>query len=369
MRVLMISVRSDHGGGPRHMELLMRNLSEAHEVHVACPDDPPYGRRLRELAFERAITIPHRRFRLNSALALASYVRRSGVQVIHTHGKGAALYGRFAAALTGTPCVHTPHGVHVGSYGPLTLKLYRAYENLTSRWISRLLYVSTDECLSAKEHQLWMSVPHQVIQNGVDDLSEASRVVMRSCWRRSLGIKDDTFVVVTISRFDYQKNMSEAFGIAKALPAVTFVWIGDGEERAQLELMATLAGITNIIFVGAMDNPMAALAGADVYLSTSRWEGMPLAVLEAMASRLAVIASDVPGNRELVSASGGGLLYQLGNLDEAVRSLSLILSDGNRRNSMGERGRDAQRRAYSTKRQASSVAAVYVDVATLRGDA
>src|SRR5215469_11131642 len=99
MRVLMISLRSDHGGGPRHIELLLKYLSHGIEAHVACPNDPPYGERLRTLCGGRAFELPHRRFKLRAALQLARYTTRAGINIIHTHGKGASVYGRLVSAL------------------------------------------------------------------------------------------------------------------------------------------------------------------------------------------------------------------------------------------------------------------------------
>ena len=87
---------------------------------------------------------PHRRFRIGAAVALIEFVRRQGIELIHAHGKGAGAYARIVSAATCVPCIHTPHGVHVGEYGVLKLAMYRAYENLSSRWVDGVIYVSRE---------------------------------------------------------------------------------------------------------------------------------------------------------------------------------------------------------------------------------
>lgn len=359
MRVLVISVRADHGGGPRHIELLLRYYSDTMTLFIACPDEQPYGARFSALTSFQSHTLPHRRFKIRAALGLVAYARSHEIEVIHTHGKGAGLYGRFVSCLLGKPCLHTPHGVHVGRYGRLMKWLYVTYENITSRWINHLIFVSDEERVSAKRERLWSRVRYSVISNGVDTMAIDDVKRMRRSMRISLGVADDALIVATLSRFDYAKNMQEAYQVVKGFPEATFIWVGDGEDAADLKLQAQVDGADNLRFLGALDDPAEALAAADIYLSTSRWEGSPLAVLEAMASGLPVVASDVTGHREVVGESGGGLLYPLGSPEEAVAALAKLSANKAWLRQMGDRGREVQRTSYSAAKMAKRVTAVY----------
>jgi glycosyltransferase involved in cell wall biosynthesis len=364
MRALMISVRADHGGGPRHIELLMRNLRGDIEVYVACPDDQPYLARFGVLASGRIFLIPHRKFSVTVAAKLARFVMKNGIDVIHCHGKGAGLYGRFVAALTAVPTVHTPHGVHVGSYGRLAKWLYRHYENMTSRWVGHLVYVSSEERCAARLSGLWPQVSSSVIVNGVDDVAEVDVRAWRVAARKALGLEDDVTAVVTLSRFDHQKNMCEALDIARLLPEHVFIWIGDGEQKDELERKAGECGLSNVRFLGLIDAPLSMLACGDVYLTTSLWEGMPLALLEAMSLGLPIVATRVVGHVELLDSSGGGLLYAQGNIGEAVNAIRSLSSNTALRRQMGARGGAAQRSFYSARLLGGSVAALYEKLLT-----
>ena len=269
--------------------------------------------------------------------------------------------------MLGKPCVHTPHGVHVGGYGAVSKWLYCLYENVTSRWIDHLIFVSAEERASAQTHGLWRRTRHTVIPNGVEPVGIEDAQRMRRTMRMSLGISDDALVVATLSRFDYQKNMQEAYAVAKAFPSAVFLWAGHGEDSAGLEITAQAEGVNNVRFLGALDDPVGVLAASDIYLSTSRWEGLPLAVLEAMASGLAVVASDVTGHREVVGESGSGLLYPSGSPELAVEALKQLSNDPALLRKLGDRARDIQQGRYSAVQMAARVTAIYGQLAAEAG--
>lgn len=361
--VLLVSVRADHGGGPRHVERLLRHLPDDVEAHVACPNEPPYYDRFRQLTQGRVLEIPHRRFQLRSALNLAAHVRRHGIDVIHTHGKGAGPYGRLVSIWTGHPCLHTPHGMHVGEYGALSRRLYRLYENVSSHWVDRVICVSQEECAAARAEGLWPSTPSIVIPNGVEDVAQERTQLLRRTARQNLGIQEGSVAVVTVSRFDFAKNMQEAFRIAKAMPDLVFLWGGEGEDMEELKRRAEVEGVGNLRFLGSLDDPDSVLAASDIYLTTSRWEGLPFVVLEAMAMGVPVVASDVVGHHDLVGQSEAGLLYPLGEPDRAVTQLRRLADDNALRQRMGECGRDVQRAGYSARKMASAVCDLYRELA------
>lgn len=358
--MFLVSVRADHGGGPKHIELLLRHFPDVVEAHIACPDEPPYRVRFELLTDGRVCTIPHRRFDLRSAFGLASYVRREKFDVIHAHGKGAGVYARGVSFLTGVPCVHTPHGVHVGQYGSMAHFLYRVYENVSARWVvDHVIFVSPEERDVAQRERLWSRVPSSVIANGVEDADTNLLPGLRSETRVRLSVEEGQMVVVTLSRFDYPKNMHEAYEVAKSLPDCLFVWIGDGDDRGELERKARSDKVENLRFLGKLDDPSPYLAAADIYFSTSRWEGLPLAVLEAMAMGAPVVASDVAGHREVVGESGAGLLYPLGDSAQAAQALQRLSDDVALRQRLGAPARQVQQETYSAQRMAEAVCELY----------
>ena len=266
---------------------------------------------------------------------------------------------KVGAYLTGIPCVHTPHGVHVAQYGPKARFLYRVYENVSARWVDHVIFVSPEEREVAQTGGLWTRVPSSVIANGVETFDANLLARLRSETRERLSVDDERIVVVTLSRFDYPKNMHEAYAVAKALPECLFVWVGDGDDRGELERNARSDKLENLRFLGRQDDPSPYLAAADIYLSTSRWEGLPLAVLEAMAMGRPVVASNVAGHREVVGESGAGLLYPLGDSAQAAQALQRLSDDVAMRQRLGARARQVQQEAYSAQRMAEAVCALY----------
>lgn len=361
-KVLMITARADHGGGPRHLELLMRDGADWIMPYVACPDDKPYWARFNEIAGGRMFRIPHRKFDFRQAWRLAMYARRKGIDVVHAHGKGAGLYARFISAVTGIPGIHTAHGIHVGEYGRISGKLYNLYENISSLWVSHVIHVSDEEKSQARAMGLWRKRPSTVISNGVASHTSSEISDMRDRARQKLGVQDGRPIAVTVSRFDYQKNMPEAYAIAKALPDIHFIWIGSGVDSPTLAERAASEGVSNITFLGQVDNPLNYLAAADVYLSTSRWEGLPLAVLEAMSLGIPSVLSNVTGHVELVRKHGVGLLYTLGDVGSATAALLRVAHEEPLQKALSEQALHSQLHKFSSKVVAMETAAIYKKV-------
>ncbi|MBH1448447.1 glycosyltransferase family 1 protein [Stenotrophomonas maltophilia] len=362
IKVLMITARADHGGGPRHLELLMRDGADWIMPYVACPDDKPYWARFNEIAGGRMFRIPHRKFDFRQAWRLARYARREGIDIVHAHGKGAGLYARFISAVARIPGIHTAHGIHVGEYGRISRKLYSIYENVSSLWVNHVIHVSDEERAQAQMMGLWRKRPSTVIPNGVTSHEPSEINDMRNRARRKLGVQDSKPIVVTVSRFDYQKNMPEAYAIAKALPEMHFIWIGAGADSPRLEERATSEGVCNIRFLGQVDSPLDCLAAADVYLSTSRWEGLPLAVLEAMSLGIPSVLSNVTGHVELVRTHGVGLLYSLGDVESASEALQRVAYGESLRNELSKQALRSQTREFSSKAVATETATIYKKV-------
>ena len=133
--------------------------------------------------------------------------------------------------------------------------------------------------------------------------------------------------VVTISRFNYQKNMDSSFAIASAFKqdnSIRFVWVGDGDDYSRLKQQAEKECI-NIEFVGFSINPMEHLCNSSIYLSTSRFAGLPYALIEAAAIGLPIIASDVKGNNEVVMHGFNGYLFH--TIEEGIGYIEKLHKD------------------------------------------
>jgi glycosyltransferase involved in cell wall biosynthesis len=303
----MITGRADFGGGPEHVFQLTRAIGPSATVHIACPREEPYWSRYASLVgADRMFEIPHRRFALRTLAGLVRYIRAREIDIVHGHGRAAGIFARPAALLAGARCFYTPHG-GMPVDGIRTF-LKAAVEYLLSTVTHGIIAVSgtegrTLEALCAFRSRI------AVIRNGVE-----IPPTFDSPGTRLAG----PVRVVHVTRFVYQKNSLLLLDVIASLRAMgkldpfEFLILGDGPGRGEFEAAASSRGLGHCVkLLGAVANPGACLAGAFCFLSTSRWEGLPLALLEAMARGVPAIATDVPGNSDAVTDHETGFLYDM----------------------------------------------------------
>lgn len=323
MRILFITARADWGGGPEHLHQLLTGLPEDVEAWVACPKDEPYWERFVASPITRGmLAIPHRAFGLGPLRRVTRLIRREKLDLIHSHGKGAGLFARPAALFTGRPCVHTFHGVHVGEYGALKKLAYVLFERTMGLFTRQGIAVSQGELDRILNLGLIGRKKLRLIPNGVPIPETLVSPPEQS----------ERLPVVSISRFDYQKNsefllpIMEELERAGILERFQFVLVGDGPGRPKLE-QAILErwGADAARFTGPLPDPGKELTRAFCYLSTARWEGLPLAVLETMALGLPPVVTDVPGNSDAVGQAG--MLFAQGDARAAAQALLTLAED------------------------------------------
>ena len=361
-RILLLSSRADHGGGPRHIELLIKELYQNFEFHVACPEEVPYWSRYQKLVENRMVRIPHRQLSLSSLRSLLQYVSYNSIDFIHSHGKGAGFYAKIIKSFTRKKWLHTPHGIHVDQYSLLTKKTYSFYENFFMANPDKVIFVSEEEMKKAKLEKIWVDVPFNVVPNGVSIISIENHNSLRSKGRELLGLGEKDKVIVTLSRFDYQKNMREALIIAKRLPNIKFIWIGDGPEKGILNDEIKNINIKNIIIIDFCNNSLPYLGAGDIYLSTSRWEGLPLSIIEAMSLGIPIVASDVIGHKNLVKKTQSGILYTLGNYSEAIKAIQKLLYDKSFYNFTRNSAINNQKLYFSDKLMGEKILNIYNEI-------
>lgn len=322
MKILFITLRADHGGGPKHVDLLINNLSSEIEIYLACPQDKPYYDLWSESKKIKDIFIlPHRKFSVKKLLGLNKFIKDNDIEIVHSHGKGAGIYSRILKILNPRlKIVHTLHGVHIGEYGFLKKSAYIFLERFLTLFTDKFINVSKSENSVCLKLKLFKKSKSEVVYNGIKALLKDDNAKIKF----DLSGKK---VVTIISRFEYQKNMGLAYEIAKNFKDnsnIVFLWLGDGNDRAKFESMAQKDG-ANIIFTGFTDEVPAYLSATDVYLSTSRWEGLPYALIEAQSLGIPIVATNVVGNNEVVENGKSGFLFE--DAQQACRDIEILLND------------------------------------------
>lgn len=314
-KVLLITVRADYGGGPEHVYRLIKNMDTNIEYYVACPEEEPYWDRYTQLlGKEKLIKIPHRKFTLKYYLEMLKFVKRNNIDIIHSHGKGAGIYSRLLKVFSpkNVKIVHTFHGIHL-DYKILINKIYIFIERFLSYFTDAFICVSDGERDKVNNVKLVQNSKLNVIVNGVE--IPKSHVVN----------DNSVFNIVSVTRFDNQKNSRKSIEVMETLikkqgyEESTLTFIGQGPQMRELQEyvnMKKLAG--NVIFFGPTQNVIEEMQKYNMYLSSAKWEGMPLAVLEAMSVGLPAVLSNVVGNRDIIEHGKDGYLYELDDTDKVV---------------------------------------------------
>ena len=195
------------------------------------------------------------------------------------------------------------------------------------------------------------------IPNGID-LSHQN--VLASSGRR----ESSTLEIVTVGRLVRQKGISvllEAAGtVITRFPQVRFTLVGDGPLRRALEAQAAGLGLTEQVrFLGTLVEPQNVVAGCDLFVLPSLWEGMPMSLLEAMAAGRPVVASSVSGSAELILDEETGVLVPPGNPERLADAMIRMLENPEAAEAMGRRAADRVRREFSLERMLTSTDTLY----------
>ncbi|MEI7810905.1 MAG: glycosyltransferase [Ignavibacteria bacterium] len=362
-KVLIITARADYGGGPEHVYKLIQSLNKDVNFFVACPKDIPYWQRYSEIISEsNLLEIPHRKFSLKYLFVLRKYVRDKDINIIHSHGKGAGIYSRPLALLTGISCLHSFHGVHIGRYGILKIYIYIWIERILGLFTKKILAVSKGEYDLIKEYSIAPDKKLTMIPNGVNIPEK--------------GVDEDVCNknvrnIVSISREDFAKNPDLLIDIINCLVTVynqkkyIMIVLGPGLKGAGFEKKVNDAGLKNYFKItGTVRDTQHYLKEAFCYLSTSRSEGMPLGILEAMSLGIPVIATNVVGNMDLVRDNITGLLYDIERPQEAAAAILRLVDDSALWKSMSNAARSVIINNYSLEKMASGIHKEYIKLLT-----
>jgi glycosyltransferase involved in cell wall biosynthesis len=177
-----------------------------------------------------------------------------------------------------------------------------------------------------------------VIPNGIVpvDLSDFNRNEIR----REMGFTDKDVVLISVGRLVYQKAheylVSALPAVLKEMPNIKVAVCGDGVLRAELEKQISSLGLENVInLLGVQPKVTKYLAAADIFVLPSRWEGLPIALLEAMSARLPVIATRVEGVDEVVQEGVHGILVEPESAEELAKAILQLSANIEGRQHMG----------------------------------
>jgi len=202
-----------------------------------------------------------------------------------------------------------------------------------------------------------------IISNGVD-MRRYQSSTDRFATRRALGFTEDDILYTVVGTLKEQKGhrylIEAVTPLIARTPRLHILIVGDGELRGSLEAQVRAAGIeTNIHFLGNRSDVAALLAASNVFVLPSLWEGLPMALIEAMASGLPVIATLVSGSQQVVEQGRSGILVPPGEVTPLRQAMEDLLADPERARLLGKAAQRRIEEAYSARRQAEEHLVLY----------
>lgn len=384
IRVLRIIGRLNVGGPARHVVLLNEGLQQrGFRTWLAHGELSADEGSLEALPAERgldAMRVPAlaRRVRpLHDLLAFGRVLRlifATRPDIVHTHTAKAGAIGRLAASAYNTlrrsrrrvAVVHTYHGnVFTGYFGALSSSSIRVVERLLASLSDRIVVLSPGERQTIVErHHIAPAYKVVTIPLGLD-LGPLLAITGRiPALREELGLVDDAVAFGFIGRFAPIKELPmllRAFAATvKRAPLARLVLVGDGEVREQLVQLASSLGISSCVrFAGWRSDLTMVYGGLDVVALSSRNEGTPASLIEAMAAARPVVATAVGGVPDLVAHDVTGLLVESGDHLAMADGFTRLANSPRDRERLGARGRLAVATCYTQQRLVRDVADLY----------
>ncbi len=262
--------------------------------------------------------------------ALCASLRRFQPDVVHTHTSKAGALGRMAARIARAPVtVHTVHGWSFGHGGGRYARPMIGVERMLARWTDRLVVVTpVDEATGLRE-RIGTGEQYVLIRSGVDLDRFRFDAAARAAGRAALGLDPDAEVIGTVGRLSEQKDpitLLRAFKrVVAARPRAHLLVVGDGPLRAEVEETVTALALDDVVHLtGADHEPGRWYSSMDAFALSSRWEGLPRVVVEALSSGLPVVSTRCGGLVEL-EAQGAATLCAVGDEVSLAESIVRVL--------------------------------------------
>ncbi|NOZ64039.1 MAG: glycosyltransferase family 4 protein [Caldiserica bacterium] len=288
--------------------------------------------------------------------------------IVHTHSSKAGILGRWAAFFAGVPRIyHTIHGFpfHQQQFF-LTRQLYVFLEQVTSCISSRLIAITREDIKKGLAKGIGRRSKYLLIRDGIEIKKFRERQFPRELLKKALGIKEE-LIVGTVSCLKPQKNPLDFVRMAGMIPGrrVGFIIVGDGILRKRMEEEIYKNRLNDRFYLlGWREDVEKIIKIFDVFVLTSLWEGLPKALLEAMASGLPPVVTKVDGMKEIIEESKNGFLIPPGDYKEMAGKVKILLQDKTLREKIGEKARESVKEEFEISGMVSKLDNLYRDGST-----
>lgn len=333
IRVLQCIRQGKIGGGESHLLSLVENIDRTifHPVVLSFTDGPMVER-LHRLGVETTIFHTEKPFDISKWKRIKEWIRSQNIDLIHAHGTRANSNVLWAAKSLGIPLVYTIHGWSFhDDQNPLIKKIRILGEKyLTSK---STLNISVSQSNKQTGDKYFSGFRSEIVNNGINtDIFNPQKKFKNI--RQELNIPLNAKLVLFLARFTHQKQplvLLKAFIDAVRKDKDLFLlMVGDGEQKQEaIQMLAASDLKDRILLLPFRQDVPDILAAADIFVLPSLWEGLPIALLEAMAMGKAIIASKADGTIEIIRHKENGFLVDIESLQHNLTSSLLELSSNN----------------------------------------
>jgi glycosyltransferase involved in cell wall biosynthesis len=295
---------------------------------------------------------------------IAAYVRKHNIQLIHCHLPWAGMAGRLVGKLTGVPVVYTEHNKWE-RYHKLTYYMNK----LSFSYQQRVIAVSAEVANSIKINYGKAKPLVQVVANGADTAKYARTNAMENDIRKQLNIPATATVIGIACVFRVQKRLDTWLEIAKALhakqPDTFFIIVGDGPLRDEIHAKAKALGTDKyVFFTGLQAETRPYFTAMDMFMMSSEFEGLPIALLEAMSMNCVPACTAAGGIPEVIQDGVNGILVPVQQPMQLVDRLSQLLQHPDQVARIKQAARETVINSFSMKKMVAELEGIYNDLIT-----
>lgn len=331
-----------------HLPYMKWFQGQGWKVHVATNGDMelPYCNKKHNISIQRS---PFKAKNIKAYYQLKKIFKKENYDIIHCHTPMGGVLARLAACASmknGTKVVYTAHGFHFFKGAPLqNWLIYYPIEKYLARYTDVLITINTEDFARAKNFKA--KRVEYVSGMGVDTEKFSTAVIDRVQKREELGISNDTFVILSVGELNKNKNHEVVIRAIAKLDNlnVQYLICGIGPLESHLRSVANQLGIEKQVKLFGFRNDIAEICrAADIFTFPSKREGLGLAALEAMASGLPIVTSNVHGIVDYSVEGVTGFSCRPYDIDEFAAKMKKLADDAKLRKMIGAHNVQAVKR-------------------------
>ncbi len=360
IKLLFLISSCKSGGVPVNLLNLIKQIDrERFHIELAAPQDGVYFQMFSEIIEVHDVKI--RGFYPKTIFKLRNLFKQKNFDAVHARGRGVGLYARLASIGINIKVLYAYHGFNYKHYSRLKRIVYLIMEKFLLRFTDKVICVSNGEKMQAIKAGVLTEDKAVLIPNGIDIEKYNTQ-----------GREQKGYVIGTLSKICIQKGLEFLIPalviLKKYYPSIVCLIAGGVQEEelqreVMLKKMVKEFGMDDkIIFLGEIHDVPSFFDKIDLYVSSSLWEGLPTAILEAFAAGVPVVATDVTGNNEIVISDNTGILARPKDSDSLAEAIDYAFRHRSEIKQFSDNASKFVQQDYSMARMVRNYEALYRDL-------